>query len=211
MDRSREVLEFWFEGAGDGGAIDAQHPCYRRWFSRAPAVDRHIQNHFSSLIEAARAGRCDDWLDTPRATLALVLVLDQFPRHVFRDDARAFASDARALAISSDCIARHSDESLALIERVFLYLPLQHSERLSDHALALERFEALAQAAHDRRAAVAGFCRAAVGNEREHIDTLALFGRYPYRNAALGRRSTSEELAWLRRKGRLPEPAAQGA
>jgi uncharacterized protein (DUF924 family) len=194
--RAEIVVRYWFDGASDAIEIGPGHPCYRRWFGGGVGLDAEIQRGFGADMEAARAGACPAW-DTPRERLALVLLLDQVPRHVYRGDGRAFASDRDALALARWCIADGSDEQLALIERVFLYLPIQHSEQLPDHDLALERYEHLVGRARERRLAILGFLEAAVAAEHEHIELLRRFGRYPGRNAALGRISTAEERAHL--------------
>jgi uncharacterized protein (DUF924 family) len=198
LDRGRgaALLDYWFEGADDAADIRRGHPCYRRWFGGGPAVDDEVRRAFAADLEAARAGACAGWT-SPREVLALVLLLDQVPRHVYRGDGRAFASDEAALELARGCIREGADERLALVERVFLYLPIQHSERLEDHDLALERFEHLARLGREGGLGVVGFLQAAVQSEHEHIDLLRRFGRYPGRNAALGRASTPAELDYL--------------
>jgi uncharacterized protein (DUF924 family) len=195
-DRAIALLHYWFEGASDAANIGRGHPCYRRWFGREAEIDAEIVRAFAADLEAARAGACAAWV-TPEETLAQVLLLDQVPRHVYRNDGRAFDSDEAALALARRCIDAGADEQLRLVERVFLYLPVQHSERLADHDLALERYEHLAQRAREGGLGILGFLEAAVQSEHEHIDLLRRFGRYPGRNAALGRTSTPAELDHL--------------
>ena len=195
-DRAAAVRDYWFAGASDGEPIGREHPCYRRWFGGGAALDAEIRDAFGGDLAAARAGACVEWA-APDELLALVLLLDQVPRHVFRGDGRAFASDDAALAVARRCIHDGSDEQLRLVERVFLYLPIQHSEQLEDHAVALERYEHLARHARLRALAIAGFLGSAVQAEREHIELLRRFGRYPGRNAALGRTCTAAELDYL--------------
>lgn len=136
---------------------------------------------------------------TPRGTLALVIVLDQLSRNLGRGSAAMFTSDARARALVRSSLARGDEAHLAPIERYFLYMPLMHSEDLADHELALDRFGALqAETAHTARASVyAG----ALDYERRHRDIVARFGRYPHRNALLGRASTAEEQVFLTEPG----------
>lgn len=204
MNRMNEVLAYWFDGAEDSAVIDAQHPCYKRWFRGGRTVDAHITAEFGADLAAARAGKYEDWKSTPRGALALVTLLDQFPRHVFRGDARAFDSDAAALALTRECIASGADEELALVERVFLYLPIQHSERIEDHDVAIERYTRLVTLATARGENILSFCQNGLKAQIEHTDTLRRFGRYPYRNAALGRQSTPAEVEYL---ATLPAPA----
>lgn len=198
LDRARAeaMLGYWFASAREDAELGRGHPCYRRWFAGGAEVDAEVRDAFAADLEAARAGACAAWR-LPRERLALILLLDQVPRHVYRGDGRAFASDADALLLARDAIADGSDEQLNLVERVFLYLPIQHSEHLPDHDLALARYEALAGTAHARGLAIRGFLDAAVQAEHEHIELLRRFGRYPGRNAALGRTSTPEERVHL--------------
>jgi uncharacterized protein (DUF924 family) len=198
MDRSRDILSYWFDSADDAATIDSSHACYRRWFGGQTDVDAHVVREFKGDVELARVGAYDGWRATPRGSLALVLLLDQFPRHIFRGDKRAFESDEAALVIAKDAIASRADEALAIVERIFMYLPLQHSERMPDHEIAEERFSALVALAERQRAGIRGFCEKAVQSEIEHIDVLRRFGRYPYRNAALNRACTEDEAAYLR-------------
>lgn len=197
MSRPSHILEFWFDGAGDDIGVGRGDPRYQRWFGRSDAVDAHITATFGADVERARAGELDHWRTTPRDALALILLLDQFPRHIWRGQAAAFASDATALALALALIDTKRDEELSLCERTFLYLPVQHSEQLADHDVALRCFRALVEAATANDLRILGFCQAGLAAELEHIETLRRFGRYPYRNAALGRLSTPAEAAWL--------------
>lgn len=200
MKRAEDILAWWFDGASDAAAIGPGSACYRRWFRGGAAVDEQVRALFVADVAAARAGVYDGWKGQARGELALLLLLDQFPRHIYRGQALAFASDAAAYDIARACIAARRDEQLALVERVFAYLPLQHSERIADHELAFERFRALIAAAKAGGAAVLGFCEGSIHEQQEHTDTLRAFGRYPYRNAALGRASTPAELEFLERR-----------
>lgn len=198
LDRSRAaaVLAYWFDGVDDATDIRREHPAYRRWFAATPEIDTDVRQRFAADMELARGGACAAWR-APDEILAHVLLLDQVPRHVYRGHARAFASDAAAQELALRCIAARDDERLLLVERVFLYLPLQHSERITDHGAACARFEALAAQGRAAGAGIAGFLDAALRAEYEHIELLRRFGRYPGRNAALGRASTPAELAYL--------------
>jgi uncharacterized protein (DUF924 family) len=197
MERSEQIRAYWFDGVDESRTIDTQHPAYRRWFRGGPEVDAHIAREYRADVEAARAGQYDGWRSTPRGALALIIVLDQFPRHIYRGEALAFASDAAAHTVAVECIRSRADEALGIAERVFMYLPLQHSERVADHELALERFRALVTLAIEKVPHMVRFCEQGVLNEHEHIEVLLRFGRYPYRNTALGRESTPGEAAYL--------------
>lgn len=197
MHRPSDILGFWFDGASDHTAIGRGSPAYARWFGRSAELDAHIVAEYGDDVEKARSGALAGWRAEPPSALALILLLDQFPRHVHRGRAEAFASDAEALALANACVDAGMDATLSLCERVFLYLPMQHSERLEDHDLALRCFTSLVDAASASELPILGFCRASVTAELEHIEVLRRFGRYPYRNAALGRVSTPAEAAWL--------------
>lgn len=197
MHRPSDILGFWFDGASDRTEIGRGSPAYARWFGRSAELDAFIVAEYGEDVALARAGALEPWRAEPRTSLALILLLDQLPRHVYRGRAEAFASDAAALAVAKACVDTRMDEALSLCERVFLYLPMQHSERLEDHELALRCFTSLVDVASASALPILGFCRASVTAELEHIEVLRQFGRYPYRNAALGRISTPAETAWL--------------
>jgi uncharacterized protein (DUF924 family) len=155
-----------------------------KWFERDDAFDAEIRARFLASCEAAAAGRLEHWRATPDGTLALLILLDQFPRNLFRGDARAFATDAAARAIAESAIARGTDRLFGLPERRFFYLPLLHSEDLADQ----ERCIALCRDAGD-----------AEGEKyaETHADVIRRFGRFPHRNRALGRATTEQERAFL--------------
>jgi uncharacterized protein (DUF924 family) len=201
VSRAEDILAWWFEGGDDASPIGPGSPCYQRWFRGGATVDAQVAELFTDDVSAARAGALDGWRGSARGELALILLLDQFPRHLYRGRAEAFDSDAAALEVARECIAAGRDEQLALIERIFIYLPIQHSEVIADHALAFERFRALQAQAHARSAGVVALCDGAIGEQQDHFDTLQRFGRYPYRNAALGRPSTPAELVYLASRG----------
>lgn len=194
--RWRDVLQFWFgDHADDVGAIAHKSAS---WFAKDAAFDASIGARFGALREAAIAGELDAWLGQPHARLALVILVDQFSRNLFRDDARAFAHDALARRWCEEALIAGIDRSLRPIERVFLYLPLEHSESLVDQQRSVALFadlrDALAEPAHK---AFEGFLDYA----RRHCEIIARFGRFPHRNAALGRVSTAAERAFLEQPG----------
>ncbi len=179
-----EVLAFWF-GPPPHAARDV-------WFRKDPAFDAGIGARFGATIEAALAGAYGEWTGTPRGALARVIVLDQFTRNAFRDTPRAFAGDAQALATAQAVVDAGLDRLLDRFERWFLYMPFEHSEdpAVQDRSLALFR----------RLAAETG----EPGNlewAEKHAAIIRRFGRFPHRNAILGRASTREELAFLREPG----------
>ena len=184
---STDVLLFWF---GEPGATSNLRP-RDLWFTKSDATDRLIADRFGALVERAITGEHDDWAATPRGALALVIVLDQFTRNIHRDTPRAFAGDARALALATRLVDTARDLALAPLERWFVYMPFEHSERLVDQYEAVRLFERLA----------ADGLAAPLEWARKHFDVVARFGRFPHRNAILGRESTPEEIDFLKQPG----------
>ena len=190
------VLAFWFGPAGSAAEVAGQKN--KLWFGKSPANDQAVIDRFAATLVAAAAGQLDHWAATPRGRLALVIVLDQFPHHIHRDQPQAFATDPQALALSLDALATGEDQKLAPIERVFLYLPLEHAESLAMQDLSVSLYEKLArEAAADERTLFDNFLDYA----RKHRDVVARFGRFPHRNAILGRASTPDELEFLKQPG----------
>ncbi|MFO1364568.1 MAG: DUF924 family protein [Burkholderiales bacterium] len=183
-----EVLEFWF-GAPHAPDFGRPRPA---WFKRSDAFDAAIRDRFLATHEAAAAGALDGWGARPLGALALVLTLDQFPRNLFRGDPRAFAADARALALARDIVARGFDAALLPVQRWFAYLPFEHAEDLAAQRESLRLFERIAGATGG-----AGTFTYAL----RHYAVIARFGRFPHRNAVLGRASTPAELEFLRQPG----------
>ena len=179
-----EVLQFWF---GKGAEYGKAH---KRWFEKDPAFDAEVRRRFSHIHEEQMLSR--DWLAAPRECLARILVLDQFPRHIHRSSARAFSSDALALEAAKHLVAQGWDSDMLPVERMFAYLPFQHSEALPDQERSCALYEALKEfpeAAESYAYAVA------------HRDIIRRFGRFPHRNAILGRPSTPEEIEFLKEPG----------
>ena len=189
------ITDWWFGDWTDDLPQPEQDPQMKRWWMKDPATDALIIERWGHLLEADLA----PWEATPRGALAKVLVLDQFSRVVHRGSGRAFAQDVEARATVSRALARGFDRALAPIERSFLYMPLMHSEDLADHDRALELFGQLVED-------TAGTARAkgyemTLHFEHKHREIVARFGRYPHRNAALGRASTAQELEFLEQPG----------
>jgi uncharacterized protein (DUF924 family) len=184
MERADEILEFWF-GAGSDPARE------RPWFAQDDGFDRACRIGFLADHERAAAGELDSWKAEPSSTLALILLLDQFPRNIFRGSPRAFATDPEALATAKHAIACGFDLALPPVQRPFIYLPFQHSENLDDQQESLRLFRKLG-AEHP---ATAGYVEYA----EHHLEVIRRFGRFPHRNAVLGRASTPEEAEHLQR------------
>jgi uncharacterized protein (DUF924 family) len=183
-DRARAWLDFWF---GPPGAPERFHH-KQLWFRSTPEFDEAVRIGFAADHEAATAGALATWEQHPESALALVMLLDQVPRNIFRSTPRAFASDPLALAATNRAQARGFDRAVPPAWRLFFYLPLEHSEVLEDQRRGIDLILGLP--------AVQG--RPADGHmTRLHLEIIERFGRFPHRNAILGRTSTPEELAFL--------------
>jgi uncharacterized protein (DUF924 family) len=165
---SQDVLAYWFSPGQSS-----------RWYAEDDRFDADIRRRFLATYEAACAGELDEWRNAPQSSLALIIVLDQFPRNMFRGSARAFAADAQAAALAKEGIEKGFDRSLQPAEQDFFYMPLMHSELLSDHDLLIKLGRG-----EDRYA-------------RHHREIIASFGRFPHRNQTLRRETTAEEALYL--------------
>jgi uncharacterized protein (DUF924 family) len=177
-----DVLDFWF--AGDPRASRDV------WFRKRDDFDAAC-GAFADALRAARQGALDHWADTPRGTLALIILLDQFSRNLHRDSPEAFAADPQARALARRALAQGFDLQLEWPERIFIYLPFEHSEELADQEKGVRLFEELRIALGDLPAEQA----------YRHRDIIRRYGRFPHRNVVLDRESTAEEQAFLARPG----------
>lgn len=187
-ERAAAVLEFWFGEEPEAGGARPREV----WFRRSDEFDAEISDRFRSDYELAAAGELDGWLETPRGALALAILLDQFPRNLFRGSARAFETDARARSVARAALDRGHDARVSPVERWFFYLPFEHSEDLEDQRLSVELFAALGEDEESRN--VQDYAV-------RHMEIIERFGRFPHRNAALGREPTPEEEEFLRQPG----------
>jgi len=190
------IIGFWFGNADEDTAIaQAQQ---KLWWSKNGGVDADIRKRFGDLAETAATGKLDQWAQDARGRLALILLFDQFPRNMYRDTPRAFAYDPLAEKLALEGIAAGADRSLRAIERVFFYLPLEHSEstELQERCVAL--FTALAAGVPEAdRKTFTGYVDYAV----RHRDVIHRFGRFPHRNRILGRAPSPEEIIFLKQPG----------
>jgi len=169
-------------------------PRFKLWFAGGNKVDEEIRTLFEATINNADVGQLDHWQHSPKGLLALIIVLDQFPLNAFRKTARAFHLGDKAVPLTHEGIERGFDQSMNVLEKLFFYLPLEHSERISDQRLSLELFQVMHK---DSPPEHQEFTRKTLHSAQEHFDIIEQFGRYPFRNGVLGRESTEEELAWL--------------
>ncbi len=185
------LLEYWF-GPLTGGFADAAHRA--RWFNGGEAFDATLRDKFGYLVDAVTAGDLEPWRNSERGALAYVLVCDQLPRNIFRGQRRAFATDHLALAAARDAVAGGADVNLALDERSFLYMPFEHSENLLDQHTSVGLFTELRDATPAGNRELTG---ASLRYAQRHRDIVRRFGRFPHRNAILGRTSSPTEAAFI--------------
>ena len=184
-----QVLQFWFGGSSDE-LLSAPRDA---WFKKDPVFDGIIRERFTPLLAELAAGTLQPDASDARQVLAWLIVADQFPRNLYRGEAQAFATDAQALAASHAALAARLDIRLPPVARWFVYLPLEHSEQLADQDEAVRRFESLPHGSPGRDNVI--------DFARRHREIVARFGRFPHRNAALGRASTADELQFLTQPG----------
>ncbi len=188
-----DIHRFWFGELDDTGLCKPQQR--QLWFRKSDDTDRLCRERFGGLVDQALAGGLEDWPDTDRGRVALVLLLDQFTRNIYRDTARAFAGDPRALALAQETIAAGHHQRLPAIHQVFLFMPLEHCEDLDAQGQCVALFEELAAVTGSDE--IADFTRYA----RAHHEVIARFGRFPHRNELLGRESTDAERDYLKKHG----------
>ena len=183
---AQEVLDFWFGHEDEPGYGEFRGA----WFRKDPGFDKLVRDRFEDLYEAAAAGDLDVWKEEARSCLALVIILDQFPRNMFRGDPRSYATDRKAQETAEYAVDRALDRELPEFQRMFLYMPFMHSEDLEHQRRSVELFRRLA------------------GNETDssnyavrHMEIIERFGRFPHRNEVLGRQTTPEEAEFLTQPG----------
>ncbi len=183
--RAQEVLDFWFGREGEPGYGEFREA----WFRKDPEFDRQVRDRFEDLHEAAAAGELEGWREEAHTCLALVILLDQFPRNMFRGDPKSYATDRRAQETAEYAVDRALDRELPDFQRMFLYMPLMHSEDLGHQRRSVELFRAL------------GGDNDAAGYAVRHMEIIERFGRFPHRNEVLGRRTSPEEAEFLTQPG----------
>src|SRR5690349_10842954 len=190
------LLDWWFGNSGSASEVAAQKG--RLWFGKRDSQDLEARERFGDWTEQALAGGLTEWMQRPEGWLALVLLLDQIPRMIFRDTPKAFSGDLRAQKLVAQGIAADFDRQLKPIQRVFIYLVFEHCENLAVQNEAVSRFiELVAEQPEAERAVFADNLDYA----ERHQKVIARFGRFPHRNAVLGRESTAEELVFLSEPG----------
>ncbi len=192
MLKPDEILDFWF-GPLDAEGMPAKEK-YSLWFSGSKQTDQLIRRRFHSYVTLASENGLPDWEETPQGRLALILLLDQFSRNIYRGLALAFSNDRQARALCLDGVARGMDVDLPLVQRAFFYMPLQHSERREDQKRSVELFEQLHATG---KGPVKELLKGFLDYAHDHLQVIERFGRFPHRNAVLKRPSTEAEIAYL--------------
>ncbi len=192
-----DVLDFWIADAREDPQEAQQRN--RLWFGKSPEADQQIAEQFVDTIAALASGLAWEWAERgPRARLAAIIALDQFSRNVFRDTPGAFEKDELALQLARVGVENRQDRWLSEVERIFFYMPFEHSETLADQILCVELFERLA---NEARAGFVDLVASTLDYAERHKQVIAQFARFPHRNAILGRISTPQEEAYLAKPG----------
>jgi uncharacterized protein (DUF924 family) len=206
-DRARSILEYWFSSLDDTSTLDrTTEPfatSFSRWYGKRREIDEEIRSRFESDLKrvTSNGDGWDDelaaWSRVPNGLLALVILLDQLPRNMYRDTARMYMHDPLALATTSIAIREYETAPLSLVQRMFLYVPLMHAENLTLQQTMVRRFTDLVELSTVRSPRNRDFFAFALDYARRHRDVVATFGRFPHRNALLGRSNTEAEKAFL--------------
>ena len=184
MSQVEEILNFWFGLPDEQGYGSAR----QFWFTQDPEFDLKVQTRFQKDYELAASGKLNDWKNSPQSCLALIILLDQFPRNMFRGEAKSFATDCQALEVAKHAVDRGFDRELLPLQRSFIYLPFEHSENIENQHLAVELFNQLREYPE---------CNEAINYSIQHLKVIERFGRFPHRNKILGRETTPEEAEFL--------------
>lgn len=205
---SHEILDYWFANLDDTTPLDREaepfRSCYARWYGKRPEIDAEIRERFEpALIAVTEQGRAWDrhveaWRQLPDGLVALTILLDQLPRNMYRDTARMYVHDPLALVVAAEARRAPGAETRSLVRRMFLLVPFMHVENVTLQQAMVAGFEELVADARVRSPANVGFYEGALDFARRHLDLVAVHGRFPHRNALLGRTSTAAELALLR-------------
>lgn len=188
MSRVDEILEFWF-GSPEHDNYGKQR---KEWFTKKAHFDEDVRSRFLSDYELAAAGKLDEWKSSHRSCLALIILLDQFPRNMFRGDARTFATDAQALAAAQHAVKMQFDRQLPIVQRWFIYLPFEHSEDINMQRQSVALWQQLSDYPE---------CADTISYAIRHLEVIERFGRFPHRNKILGRKTTPEEEEFLKQPG----------
>jgi uncharacterized protein (DUF924 family) len=186
VSKPREILDFWFGRESEEGYGEFREV----WFTKDPEFDREVRDRFEGAYQEAAAGRLEHWKDEAHSCLALIILLDQFPRNMLRGDPKTYATDDKAREAARHAVEYAYDRELTLYGRLFVYLPFEHSEDLEDQRFSVKLFRGLAAEMGSEEL---------LGYAVRHLEIIERFGRFPHRNEILGRATTPEEAEFLRR------------
>jgi len=202
MDPINEILDFWFEGLNTNeAALDNQSQAVKKWFKKDSEFDKDIKAKFEKYVKKAKIGELKDWEGSSSGRMALIILLDQFTRNMYRNMPDTYAMDTMALELSKRFLEEGVDQELSFPERVFLYMPLMHSENLHDQELCIEYFKRLVGDSRSQNSINTAYYEYNLKYAIDHQDIIKQFGRFPHRNSLLGRESTKEESAFLKQEG----------
>ncbi|MBQ0833823.1 DUF924 family protein [Marinobacter sp.] len=188
----KEILDFWFGDLDENGLPDSFHR--NRWFRSSKRFDQEIRRRFLSMVLFASEQGLDHWRKAPGGRLAEIILLDQFSRNIFRGGALAFEQDKLANKLCKEAMRKGYDMSLSPVQRAFIYMPLEHAERLEDQVLSVECYEQLVASTSG---VLQDFMNSFLQSAQDHKGIIERFGRFPHRNQALGRTSTEAEKDYL--------------
>ncbi|MEM1390228.1 MAG: DUF924 family protein [Pseudomonadota bacterium] len=193
----QSVLDYWIgEASHDAAIADVK---MKLWFEKSAQTHADIANRFLHLMDPLANGLAREWAQSgPKERLAAIIALDQFSRNLFRDTEKAFANDPLALALTKDALAQAEDKTLSEVERIFLYLPLEHSEDMADQDASIQNYQDLLE---DARPDFKALCENTLDYAHRHRDVIKQYGRFPHRNKILGRENTDAEAEYLSRPG----------
>jgi len=195
-NKIEEILDFWFGHLPDDSFLPEEKA--KLWFQKDPLFDQEIRRKFEDVLHASVSGELTDWLSTPRGILAYIVLLDQFPRNMYRDLPEEYAYDHLVLSVVREALKNGVDEKLKQVERKFLYMPLMHSEDPEDQDMSIEYFTRLRNSAPPQHRE---YFEMVLDFAHRHKAIIDQFGRYPYRNEQLGRETTEEEEEFLKTPG----------
>ena len=193
-----KILDFWFGEMKNSGVPDKKKQ--KMWWQKDKNLDKLIKKEFEILLKRAKSGEFEEWTDNPEGTLAVVILLDQFSRHIYRDTVNAFSQDEMALNIVISAMLKGFDKQLIAVKKTFFYMPLMHSEDIDIQIKSVECFSEL-EKEYIRNDETADIVKINKKYAIMHYEIIKRFGRYPHRNMVLGRESTAEEIEFLKEQG----------
>lgn len=192
----QDILDYWFGDIENGLTRESRG---QLWYGNNPEIDQDIRQRFELILQSAAHGELDNWKNTPRGRLALIILFDQFTRNIYRKSAQAFAYDHLAQELVTEGIERGHDEQLEPVEQSFFYMPLEHAEDLKLQRLCVERMQHMLE---KMPAETRPQLESSLDYAHQHHDIIECFGRFPHRNEVLGRESTEEEREYLKSANR---------